>query len=120
MFPARIVRSSFARTTRLQPSSIRPFSNAFVVRADDPMSGTNKSHAKDPQNSSYVPETAQENLPKGVEDAVPNKVHDTGKEGSRSHATGESMVPESVQEVAPEAVERALPESIHPTEGKKN
>jgi len=47
---------------------------------------------------------------------VPNKVHDTGKSGSKSHATGPSLVPEGIQEVAPEALEKALPESIHPTD----
>ena len=36
------------------------------------MSTTHQSHAKDPQAGSYVPEAAQEKLPKGVEDAVPD------------------------------------------------
>lgn len=68
-------------------------------------------------NALLVPKAAQENLPKSVEDAVPNKIHDTGSSGSKSHATGPSMVPEGIQEVAPEALEKALPESIHPTKG---
>lgn len=35
-------------------------------------STTHQSHAKDPQAGSYVPEKAQEKLPKGVEDSVPD------------------------------------------------
>lgn len=35
-------------------------------------STTHQSHAKDPQGGSYVPLKAQEKLPKGVEDAVPD------------------------------------------------
>ncbi len=62
-----------------------------------------------------VPETAQEKLPKGVEQSVPDSVHDTNS--SVSHATGESMVPEEIQKIAPASIEKALPESIHPTEG---
>ena len=60
-------------------------------------------------------------MPKDVEDALPNKVHDTGSGGSKSHATNpqDSIVPESIQQAVPESVERALPESIHPTEGGK-
>ena len=36
------------------------------------MSTTHQSHAKDPIDGSYVPVKAQEKLPKGVEDAVPD------------------------------------------------
>ncbi|KAI1609737.1 hypothetical protein EDD37DRAFT_665296 [Exophiala viscosa] len=74
------------------------------------MSGTDKSHAT---GDSIVPEKAQEVLPKGVEQSVPDSVHDT--DSSVSHATGESMVPEAIQKAAPEGLEKALPESVHPT-----
>jgi hypothetical protein len=36
------------------------------------MSTTHQSHATDPQSGSYVPQKAQEKLPKGVEDTVPD------------------------------------------------
>jgi hypothetical protein len=62
-----------------------------------------------------VPETEQEKLSKGVEQAVPDSVHDTNS--SVSHATGESMVPEAIQKVASASLEKDLPKSIHPTEG---
>lgn len=62
-----------------------------------------------------VPDTAQEKLPKGVEDAVPNKVHDTGSEAGKSHATGDSKVPHVLQQAVPKKVEEALPDSIHDT-----
>jgi len=79
---------------------------------DEMSDSTNKSHAT---GGSIVPETAQEKLPKGVEQSVPDSVHDTNS--SVSHATGESMVPEEIQKIAPASLEKALPESIHPTEG---
>lgn len=62
-----------------------------------------------------VPEKAQEQLPKGVEQSVPDSVHDTNS--SVSHATGDSVVPESIQKAAPAGLEKVLPESIHPTKG---
>ncbi|KAK5465494.1 hypothetical protein LTS15_002057 [Exophiala xenobiotica] len=65
---------------------------------------TNKSHAT-------VPETAQEKILKGVEQAVPDPVHDANS--SVSHASGESMAPEGFSSHSREA----LPESIHPTGG---
>lgn len=65
-----------------------------------------------------MPQKAQEKLPKGVEEAVPNSVHDTGSQGRVSHATGDSVVPKKIQEIVPESVERALPDSIHDTSKK--
>jgi len=66
-------------------------------------------------NIILVPDKAQEKLPKGVEETVPNAVHDTGSQGRQSHATGDSVVPKKIQELAPEGLERALPDSIHDT-----
>ncbi|KAJ9623206.1 hypothetical protein H2203_006143 [Taxawa tesnikishii (nom. ined.)] len=76
------------------------------------MSGTDQSHAS---GGSHVPEKAQEKLPKGVEDNVPNQIHDTGSSGSKSHATGDSKVPKVLQEAVPKKVEEALPNAIHDT-----
>ncbi|XMA13167.1 hypothetical protein WAI453_005958 [Rhynchosporium graminicola] len=75
-------------------------------------SSTNQSHAT---GGSVVPNKAQEKLPKGVEESVPNSVHDTGSQGRQSHATGDSVVPEKLQEILPESVERAVPNAIHDT-----
>ena len=69
-----------------------------------------QSHA---QGDSAVPQKAQEKLPKGVEDAVPDAVHDTGS--SKSHATGNSYVPEAIQKAVPKKVEEVLPNAIHDT-----
>ena len=68
-------------------------------------------------NILLVPGKAQEKLPAGVENAVPDSIHDTGSDNSKSksHATGESKVPEAIQKAAPKGLEKALPESIHPT-----
>lgn len=69
-----------------------------------------------------VPLKAQEAVPRGVEDKLPNSVHDTGASSTgnsdsmkQSHATGPSKVPAGIQKVAPKGLEEALPESIHPT-----
>lgn len=51
---------------------------------------TNKSHAT---GDSIVPQKLQEKLPKGVEDAVPNSIHDTSSKTGSSHATSDSAVP---------------------------
>lgn len=64
---------------------------------------------------SYVPQAAQDKLPREVEENVPNAVHDTGSTGSKSHATGDSKVPKVLQDAVPESVEKALPDSIHDT-----
>jgi len=69
-----------------------------------------QSHAS---GDSIVPGKAQEKLPKGVEDGVPDAIHDTGS--SKSHATGDSMVPKGIQKAVPEGLEKALPDSIHDT-----
>ncbi|MCJ1257712.1 hypothetical protein MMC24_005538 [Lignoscripta atroalba] len=78
------------------------------------MSTTDQSHAV---GGSVVPDKAQEKLPKGVEDNVPNALHDTGDSGSKSHATGDSKVPKPLQEAVPKSVEKALPNAIHDTSG---
>jgi hypothetical protein len=76
-----------------------------------PLSHYRSSHP----NNLLVPNKAQEKLPKGVEESVPNAVHDTGSQGRVSHATGDSKVPKKVQEIVPEGLERALPDKIHDT-----
>jgi len=73
-------------------------------------SSMDQSHA---QGDSIVPDKAQQKLPKGVEDGVPDAIHDTGS--SKSHATGDSKVPEAVQKAVPEGLEKALPNAIHDT-----
>lgn len=64
-----------------------------------------------------VPDKAQEKLPQGVEENVPNQLHDTGSSGAKSHATGDSKVPKAVQEAVPKGLEKALPNKIHDTSG---
>ena len=66
--------------------------------------------------SPIVPEKAQEKLPKGVEQAVPDTVHDTNS--SKDHSTGHSYVPKPVAESLPKGVEEAVPDAIHDTSGK--
>ena len=73
--------------------------------------GTDRSHAV---GDSIVPQTLQEKLPKGVEEAVPNFIHDTGN-GAKSHATGDSAVPEAAQKAVPKKAEEVLPDKVHPT-----
>ncbi|KAL8822513.1 MAG: hypothetical protein Q9191_006752 [Dirinaria sp. TL-2023a] len=73
---------------------------------------TDRSHAV---GDSVVPEKAQEKLPRGVEENVPNTIHDTGSTGSKSHATGDSKVPKAVQEAVPKKLEEVLPNKIHDT-----
>lgn len=77
--------------------------------------GQGKSHAT---GDSKVPEAAQKVLPQGVEESVPNTIHDTGSSGSKSHAVGDSKVPKTLQEAVPESVEKALPNNIHDTGNK--
>lgn len=74
--------------------------------------GTDRSHAV---GSSIVPEKLQENLPRSVEEKVPNVIHDTGSTGAQSHATGDSVVPQVAQEAVPKKAEEVLPEKVHPT-----
>ncbi|KAK0280102.1 hypothetical protein LTR35_008253 [Friedmanniomyces endolithicus] len=78
------------------------------------MEGTDKSHAKDPQSGS----AAQEKLPKGVEQAVPDSLHDTGS--SKDISGGDSIVPKAVAESLPKGVQEAVPDAIHNTSGKKS
>ncbi|KPI39345.1 uncharacterized protein AB675_5154 [Cyphellophora attinorum] len=112
------LRTTAARTVRIPRAPFAPATRCLHITS--PLrSGTDKTHANADPNSSFVPKKVQEKLPEEVENAVPNTVHDTSDNKSKSHATGPSVVPESIQEAAPESVERALPESIHPTEGKQ-
>lgn len=87
-------------------------------------SGTNErgqglSHATDP-NASKVPGSVQQKVPKGVEDALPDKIHPTEGDAGKgvSHATGKSIVPQKLQEKLPEKIERAVPNAIHDTSDK--
>ncbi|KAK4985435.1 hypothetical protein LTR66_001851 [Elasticomyces elasticus] len=74
---------------------------------------------------SKVPETIQDKAPKGLEESLPNAVHDTGSDtGRKSHAVKDaagntdSKVPEALQKAVPEKLEKVLPDSIHNTGGK--
>jgi hypothetical protein len=112
--------------------SIRTFQSFRAIRTpvyqSVKMASTNQSHATGQSVgmlnlSSWllvfwqrpVPDKAQEKVPKGVEESLPNSVHDTGSQGRKSHATGDSVVPEKLQEILPESVERAVPDAIHDT-----
>lgn len=62
----------------------------------------------------------REQVPKSVEEKVPDAAHDTGsnaKTGKVSHATGDSIVPKTLQEGLPEKVEKIVPNAIHDTKG---
>ncbi|TKA71846.1 hypothetical protein B0A49_04066 [Cryomyces minteri] len=80
-----------------------------------------QSHAT---GGSKVPDKVQEKAPKGLEESLPNSVHDTGSSGTgsgqthaKTNADGstDSIVPKGIQKVVPEKLERALPDSIHNT-----
>ncbi|KAL4925845.1 uncharacterized protein BDV17DRAFT_294111 [Aspergillus undulatus] len=79
-------------------------------------SGQGISHAT---GGSKVPGKVQEKAPQGLEESLPNKLHDTGSgTGRKTHALNEgedSMVPKGIQKAVPEALERALPNKIHNT-----
>jgi hypothetical protein len=103
--------------------------------------GQGKSHA---QGESAVPKSVQDAAPKGLEEALPDKVglthpkqhnsdlanlsqqvHPTGGAASQStsktHALNDgedSIVPKKIQEILPESVERAVPNVIHNTGDK--
>jgi len=114
-----MLKSNLKLTSLLSPRTSQHLFKRTIQTTPSKMQnehGQGQSHAK---GDSIVPGKAQEQLPKGVEEAVPDSVHDTGS--SKSHATNtkDSMVPEAVQKAVPEKLERALPESIHPT-GDKN
>ncbi|KAK4115500.1 hypothetical protein N656DRAFT_795236 [Canariomyces notabilis] len=84
--------------------------------------GQGKSHAS---GESKVPGKVQEAAPRGLEEALPDKLHPTGKEPgqstNKSHAVDPdaSIVPKKLQEKLPESVERAVPNIIHDTGPKK-
>ena len=66
--------------------------------------------------------TPKQQVPKGVEEQIPDSLHDTGsneKTGKVSHATGDSKVPQAMQEAVPEKLEKILPNAIHDTSGAK-
>ncbi|ODO08375.1 hypothetical protein L198_00100 [Cryptococcus wingfieldii CBS 7118] len=78
----------------------------------------NQSHAVDSVNQSSVPYSVQQNAPRGLEESLPDSVHNTDPskdERNVSHATGKSIVPEAIQKAAPEGLERALPENAWST-----
>ncbi|KAJ4296204.1 hypothetical protein N0V90_006249 [Kalmusia sp. IMI 367209] len=68
---------------------------------------------------SKVPSSVQQKAPQGLEESLPNKVHDTGSgTGRQTHAKDggdASIVPKGIQKAVPEKLERALPDSIHDT-----
>ncbi|KAK0639878.1 hypothetical protein B0T16DRAFT_338527 [Cercophora newfieldiana] len=85
-----------------------------------------RSHATGGPGNSAVPGKIQEKAPKGVEEALPDSVHPTGKNPGQStgktHALNngeDSIVPKKIQEILPESVERAVPNAIHNTGDKK-
>ncbi|KAK0282462.1 hypothetical protein LTR35_006929 [Friedmanniomyces endolithicus] len=108
MSALRNLRTQFPRNTTRYLSTSAPRT----------MEGTDKSHAKDPQSGSVVPQAAQEKLPKGVEQAVPDSLHDTGS--SKDISGGDSIVPKAVAESLPKGVQEAVPDAIHNTSGKKS
>jgi len=57
-----------------------------------------------------VPQAAQEKLPKGVEQAVPDSLHDTGS--SKDISGGDSIVPKAVAESLPKGVQEAVPDAM--------
>ncbi|KAF2704572.1 hypothetical protein K504DRAFT_538057 [Pleomassaria siparia CBS 279.74] len=89
-------------------------------------SGQGVSHAT---GGSHVPEAVQKKAPSGLEESLPNPVHDTtGADGQDTQGKGvshaldkpdASKVPETVQKAVPEKLERALPNAIHDTGSTK-
>ncbi|KAM7190147.1 hypothetical protein V8F33_009624 [Rhypophila sp. PSN 637] len=85
-------------------------------------SSMDRPHATGGPTNSAVPDKVQQKAPKGLEEALPDSVHPTGKEpGQSTHKThalndGEdTIVPKKIQEKLPEKVERAVPNIIHNT-----
>ncbi|KAL3473443.1 hypothetical protein BJX99DRAFT_233729 [Aspergillus californicus] len=78
--------------------------------------GQGISHAT---GDSKVPKGVQDRAPQGLEESLPNKVHDTGAgTGRQTHALNDgddSIVPKGIQKAVPEGLERALPNKIHNT-----
>ena len=106
----KISRSSIRLplSTQIKPtSSLTSKLNYSSMQNDH---GQGMSHAT---GDSKVPQAAQEKLPKGVEESVPDSLHDTGS--SKSHATGDSIVPEPIQKAVPKKLEEVLPNAIHDT-----
>ncbi|KAK5678060.1 hypothetical protein LTS10_009229 [Elasticomyces elasticus] len=107
--------SAALRTLRTQlPRNTRFFTTTRTMAAE----GTHKSHATDSQSGSVVPEKAQEVLPKGVEEAVPDTLHDTNS--SKDLSKGDSIVPKAVAESLPAGLQKAVPDAIHNTSGKSS
>ncbi|KAF2200411.1 hypothetical protein GQ43DRAFT_373921 [Delitschia confertaspora ATCC 74209] len=78
--------------------------------------GQGASHAT---GDSKVPGKIQQAAPQGLEESLPNKVHDTGSgTGRQTHALNDgedSIVPKPIQKAVPEKLERVLPNAIHNT-----
>ncbi|PSN63053.1 hypothetical protein BS50DRAFT_576876 [Corynespora cassiicola Philippines] len=83
--------------------------------------GQGTTHA---QGETHVPGKVQQKAPTGLEESLPNKVHDTGSDqggntsGRQTHAKeegGASVVPKPIQRAVPEKLERVLPNAIHNT-----
>ncbi|KAF4342151.1 hypothetical protein FBEOM_3884 [Fusarium beomiforme] len=81
--------------------------------------GQGVSHATAP---SKLPEVIQRQLPKGVEEALPESIHPTESTPESntgiSYAKGSneaSMLPQKIQENLPQGVKRAIPNVIHDT-----
>ncbi|KAM0714970.1 hypothetical protein Q7P37_009435 [Cladosporium fusiforme] len=73
-----------------------------------------------PLHSTHSHTTTEQQVPKNVEDKLPDAAHDTGSNkhtGKVSHATGDSKVPKTLQEGLPEKVEKIVPNAIHDTKG---
>ncbi|KAK4499691.1 hypothetical protein PRZ48_010209 [Zasmidium cellare] len=81
---------------------------------------THNSHALDPDTTSKVPYKAQAKVPAGVEDKLPNNLHDTGNPDKDSHDKGHSFVPKKVAEALPTKVEQKVPDAVHDTSGRKS
>lgn len=71
-------------------------------------------------NDTSVPPKVQQKAPGAVEDALPNKVHDTGNPDKYSHDKGHTHVPQKIAEALPKKVEEKVPDAIHDTSGKKS
>ena len=106
--------------------------------ADSNTTNAKQSHAIDPATTSKgittlptsflndslthtsVPPKVQQKAPGAVEDALPNKVHDTGNPDKYSHDKGHTHVPQKIAEALPKKVEEKVPDAIHDTSGKKS
>jgi len=66
----------------LHPRTDKNHSNCHFQDRTPTGNSTNQTHAKDGGDASIVPGKVQEKLPEEVERAVPNTLHDTGKQHS--------------------------------------